>query len=306
MNGSGKTMHLMHNLPLRRLLAPLLLAGSTVACTTHATESNGACLPDPAVSCGVSGVDGGVSGFTAQSINLMGYSCTGTARPDDNSTYIDGVPQGTVCADKADKGDAGTEGKAGYCCTNFTTQCSYNPVAICDQGTYGYQCLGADRPEAVNPAISCNQGVREDNLINYCCSGAQRAPNCTQSDAVGCLAGLTGWTCPTGTQPTAQDMGANKSRADLFYLLCPVPTVAPNPKYETYCCFTASLVPAGGTCLQDMNVPNCASGRFGIACYGTDTPEENFSRLECPDPGLPGFSEQGYPATVYCCDFTRD
>ncbi len=297
MNGSSKAMRIMHNLPLRRLLALLLLAGSTVACTTHAIEPNGTCLPDPAVSCDV-------SGFAAASIGLTGYSCTGTARPDNDSTYVDGVPQGTVCADE---GAVGTDGKSGYCCTNFVTQCSYNPVAICDQeGTYGYQCLGADRPEAVNPAISCNQGVREDNLINYCCSGTERAANCAQSDAIGCLSGLTGWTCPTGTQPTAQDMGANKSRADLFYLLCPVPTVAPNPKYETYCCFTASLVPAGGTCLQDMNVPNCAPGRFGIACYGTDTPEQNFARLHCPDPGVPGVSEQGYQATVYCCDYTRD
>jgi hypothetical protein len=286
MNGFGKAA-----------LAPLLLVGSAAACTTHTVEADGACLPDPVVSCDV-------NGFAAGSINLVGYSCTGTARPDDNSTYVDGVPQGIVCADQ---GMVGSDGKAGYCCTNFTTQCSYNPVAICtDAGTYGYQCLGADRPEAVNPAISCNQGVREDNFINYCCSGAARAANCTQSDAVGCISGLTGWTCPTGTQPTAQDMGANKSRADLFYLLCPVPTLAANPKYETYCCFTSNLDPAGGTCLQDRSVPDCAPGRFGIACYGTDTPEQNFPRLDCPDPGVPGLSEQGYPATVYCCDFTRN
>jgi len=285
----------MNNLPPHRLIAALLVAGSTVACTTAATEPNGSCLPDPAVSCDV-------NGFSAESINLTGYSCTGAARPDDNSTYIDGVPQGIVCADQA----VGTDGKPGYCCTNFTTQCSLNPVGICDPGTYGYQCLGANRPEAVNPAISCNQGVRQDDLINYCCSGAERAANCTQSDSVGCLAGLTGWSCPTGTQPTAQDLGANKSRADQFYLLCPVPTLAANPKIETYCCFTSSLDPAGGTCLQDRTVPNCAPGRFGIACYGSDTPEQNFSRLHCPEPGVPGISEQGYPATNYCCDFSHD
>jgi hypothetical protein len=297
MNGFNKAMRIMHSFSFHRLLAPLLLAGGTVACTTHATTASvGSCLPDPAVDCSV-------NGFSAESANLTGYSCTGTARPDLNSTYIDGVPQGLVCADQT----VGTDGKAGYCCTNFTTQCSFNPVAVCtDPGTYGYQCLGANRPEAVNAAVSCNQGVREDNLINYCCSGTQRAANCIQSDAIGCLAGLTGWTCPTGTQPTAQDMGANKSRADLFYLLCPVPTLAPNPKYETYCCYTPGLNPAGGTCLQDRKVAGGAPGRFGIACYGTDTPEENFPRLKCPDPGVPGTSEQRYPATVYCCDYTRD
>jgi hypothetical protein len=294
MNGSGKTVSIMHT--LHRFLAALLLAGAAVACTTHTMESNGTCLPDPAVDCSV-------NGFSAESINLTGYSCTGTARPDENSTYIDGVPQGIVCADE---GAVGTDGKNGYCCTNFTTQCSYNPTGICDPGNYGYQCLGADRPEAVNPAISCNQGVREDNLINYCCSGTQRKANCTASDAVGCASGMTGWTCPVGTQPTAQDLGANKSRADLFYLLCPVPTPAPNPQKQTLCCYVPGLNPVGGTCLQDMNVPNCAPGRFGMACYGPDKPDENFPRLACPDPGVPGISEQGYPATVYCCDFTRD
>jgi hypothetical protein len=296
MNGFGKAMRIMHNLPLRPLLAPLLLVGSTLACTTHTTESNGTCAPDPAVNCSV-------NGFAADAIYLSGYSCSGTARPDEGSTYVDGVPQGIVCANEG----VGTDGKPGYCCTNFTTQCAYNPAALCDEtGAYGYQCRGADRPEAVNPAISCNQGVREDDLINYCCKGTATGVNCTQSDAIGCVAGVLGWTCPAGSQPTAQDMGANKSRADLYYLLCPVPTTAPNPKYETFCCFTATLVPDGGTCQQNMRMPNCAPGRFGIACYGTDRPEQNFSRLSCPDPGVPGVSEQGYPATNYCCDFTRD
>ena len=295
-NGLGKAMPTMHNHPLATLLVPILCAFGAVACIKDTTPSNGTCLPDPAVSCSV-------SGFSAESINLTGYSCTGTARPDENSTYIEGVPQGIVCADE---GTVGTDGKSGYCCTNFTTQCSYNPADICDPGTFGYQCLGADRPEAVNPAISCNQGVREDNLINYCCSGTQRAANCTPSDAVGCASGMTGWTCPVGTQPTAQDLGANKSRADTFYLLCPVPTPAANQKYSTFCCFIPGLVPVGGTCLQDMTRTTCSPGRFGIACYGTDTPEQNFPRLHCPDPGVPGLSEQGYAATVYCCDYTRD
>jgi hypothetical protein len=53
-------------------------------------------------------------------------------------------------------------------------------------------------------------------------------------------------------------------------------------------------------------VPNCAPGRFGIACYGTDTPDDNYPRLRCPDAGISGLSDQGYPATLYCCDFTRD
>ena len=286
----------MHFEPIPRRLVPLVLAAGTLACITSAAAPNGTCLPDPAVSCNV-------NGFSADAIDLGGYTCTGTARPDDQATYVDGVPQGIVCADHP----VNTDGSRSYCCNTFTAQCAYNPVAFCPQaGTYGYQCLGADRPEAVNPAIGCDQGVRQDNLINYCCSGAGIKTNCTQSDSVGCVAGMTGWTCPVGTQPTAEDLGANKSRADLYYLLCPVPTPAPNPKYETLCCYVPTLNPVGGTCLQDMSVPDCAPGRFGIACYGTDRPEDNFPRLTCPDPGVPGTSEQGYAATVYCCDFTRD
>jgi hypothetical protein len=293
-NRFRKAMQIMRIRPLQRLLLPMLCALGTVACTSHTTVSTGECLPDPAVRCG-----GGDA--SAEALHLAGYSCTGTARPDQNAVYIDGVPQGMVCAD-----EVAVDGKNAYCCTDFTTQCSYNPAAICPEGNYGYQCLGANRPEAVNAAISCHQGVREANLINYCCSGTPRTFGCTQSDAIGCAAGMLGWTCPTGTQPTAEDMGANKSRADLYYLLCPVPTLAPNPKYETFCCYTSGLVPAGGTCSQDMKAPNCAPGRFGIACYGTDTPEQNFPRLKCPGGGVSGYSEQGYPATVYCCDYTRD
>lgn len=281
---------------LQLLLIPILCGLGASSCFSRSTPTvNGTCQVDPAVSCAVGDA-------SAETVNLTGYSCSGTARPDDNSVYVDGIPQGPVCSDRGTTSD----GKNAYCCTNFTTQCSLDPTITCPTGTYGYQCYGQDRPEAVNPAISCHQGVREDNWINYCCAGTKTSGSCTNSNAVGCKAGLTGWACPVGTQPTAEDLGASSSRADLFYLLCPVPTPAANPKYETYCCYTAPLVPAGGTCLQDRNVPNCAAGRFGIACYGTDTPEQDFARLSCPDPGVPGLSEQGYAATVYCCDFASD
>jgi hypothetical protein len=274
-----------------------LLLSAAVACSHRGTETQvtGTCQPDPVVDCTVKGA-------SAESLHLDGYSCTGSARPDDDATYVEGIPQGLVCADKP----AGADGSRSYCCTNFTTQCSYNPVAVCAQkGTYGYQCWGPNRPEAVNAAIGCDQGVRQDNLVNYCCSGAGIAINCTQSDAIGCVSGMTGWTCPVGTQPTAQDLGANKSRADLYYLLCPVPKPAPNPKYETYCCYVPTLVPAGGTCQQNRNA-GCAPGRFGISCFGTERPDVDFPRLTCPEPGVPGGSEYGYPATNYCCDFTRE
>jgi hypothetical protein len=296
-------MLIMRNRLQLHAVTSFLFGALVGACSnSNSPTVNGTCaIADSTV------VDCGENGQPGSSIGLVGYSCTGGARPDDNPTYIEGVPQGLLCADRASAGaDAGTDGIRNYCCSAHTTTCAFNPVAICtDPGAYGFQCRGADRPEALNPAISCTQGVYEGDLINYCCSGTTRAPTCQQSDAVDCLAGMTGWVCPTGTEPTAQDMGANKSRADVYYLLCPNPTPSNNVNIITYCCYTPALTPAGGTCIQDLKVPGCAAGRFGISCYGPDTPEQNYPELTCPAPGVAGQSAYGYPATVYCCDFKQ-
>jgi hypothetical protein len=272
-------------------LAPLLCGLG--ACTSNLSAANGACTVDPvAVNCAVGAA-------SAETLGLAGYSCTGTARPDQDPTYIDGVPQGLVCADQ---GPGGTEGTQGFCCSAQATACAYNPVALCDPGTFGYQCRGSDRPEALNAAIHCNQGVRQDDLINYCCSGAQRTPACIQSASLGCPTTSMGWICPAGALPTAQDLLANQSRADVYYQLCPVPQQADNPNQNIFCCFTAGLVPPDSSCVQDTEVPGCQPGRFGMACYGTDTPDQSYPPLVCPDPGVPGVSAEHHAATLYCCD----
>ena len=282
--------------PLYLPLVPLLCGLGTSACTNNDTVPNGTCRVDPAT------VNCNVGDASAESLGLVAYSCTGTARPEEDPTYIDGVPQGLVCAN---------QGPQGYCCSARVTSCAYDPVAICDPNTYGYRCQGADRPEALNAAVYCNQGVREGDLIKYCCSGTEPIADCIQSDSVKCSARLMGWTCPLGNTPTSQDLGANKSRADLYYQLCPVPTPADNPKYDNFCCYTPGLAPVGGSCVQDMGVPDCQPGKFGIACYGPDTPEQDFPPLHChawlvsgvPRAWVSGISAQGYPATLYCCDF---
>jgi hypothetical protein len=84
-------------------------------------------------------------------------------------------------------------------------------------------------------------------------------------------------------------------------MVCPIPTPADNVKYDNFCCYTPAPIPIGGSCVEDM-AAGCAPGRFGIACYGPDTPPDDFPPLKC-DPGSPGFSAEGYAATVYCCDF---
>jgi len=273
---------------------PLLSTAGPVACmNAPALTISGACVADAI------NIDCTVNGLPGNTLGLLGYSCTGSARPDDSPTYIDGVPQGLICADR---GAANADGTQNYCCTTATMPCAYNPVATCEDKTNdGFQCRGSSRPESLNPATSCTQGVWEGDLINYCCSGTPRVHPC--ADYGGCGPGRTGWTCPANVLPSAQDLGVSQSRADLYYLLCPVPVQAPNPNYYNFCCFAAAPIPPGGTCIQDLNVPGCAPGRFGIACYGRDTPDQDFPSMTCPDPGVPGVSAQNYPATVYCCDF---
>ena len=306
----------------RRGTRPLAVASSvgawialalSAACIPNSPPPDGTCQQDLAVEANCTGSrDGG----TAQGLGLVGYSCTGTVRPDDNATFIDGIPQGQVCANQISPADGGAaQQPQTYCCTDQMPNCVYNPVAACDPGTYGYQCQGANRPESYNAEIQCGQGVRDanKNLIDYCCSGTGLPVGCSEFDGLTCMpgstgfccpAGLVGWTCPTGKAiPKGQDLMSNKSRADTYYLLCSMPGMAPNPNIQEFCCYPPAQTLPGGTCVQDMGVPNCAPGRFGFACYGSfrDTPDNEYP-MKC-DPGMSGTSSQGYPATLFCCDF---
>lgn len=268
-----------------------LLASAGAACSgTSQPQVNGACVVDSTVDCTV-------DGQTGDSLALAGYACTGDARPDQGAVFLDGVPSGRVCASRGASDGGGTR----YCCTQNQVSCAYEPLTICqDQGSYSYSCRGADRPEALNPAISCTQGVPSGDLIDYCCSGTPRTP-CSAYGS--CAAGLFGWTCPSGELPSAQDLGPNQSRADLYYMLCSIPSPAANPAYLNYCCFPPSPLPPGGSCRQALKVPGCQPGRYGMACYDRDRPDQDFPSLSCPAPGVAGVSDQGYAATLFCCDF---
>ena len=76
-----------------------------------------------------------------------------------------------------------------------------------------------------------------------------------------------------------------------------------NDSLKNYCCYMPALPPIGGTCVAHINVPGCQNGRFGFACYGPDTPEENYLPMTCDAP-FKGLSNEGYPATLYCCDYS--
>ncbi len=271
--------------------------GGGGACFTDPLPINGACARDDSADVGCNPPpDGGGAASTA---GLLAYTCSGAARPDQDARYVEGVPQGLVCADSG----ASPDGRSRYCCTPGPRPCAFNPVAICDTAMFGYECLGADRPESLNPALTCGQGVRKGDYADYCCAGTPQPDGCLQSDAVTCSPQMIGWTCMGAAVPKAEWLGANKSRADTYYLLCATPTPAPNPAYENYCCISPALVPEGGSCVQDTAVPGCAPGRFGFACTGRDAPGDDYLPMHCPDRGVAGKSQQGYPATLYCCDF---
>jgi hypothetical protein len=289
-----------------RRLVWLLPCAFLAACTTTTAEPlEGTCIVDDTLTASCNDTpDGGPA-----TLGLVGYDCTGTgARPDlQQASYVGGVPEGIICADKTPLPDGGVpSGPQSYCCTSGPTTCAYNPSAACGAGTYDYQCQNINRPESYNPTISCGQGVRGPEYVDYCCAGIKQPVGCMEFDGLGCAAGLVGWTCPTvpaGTIPKGQDLGDNKSRADQYYLVCSTPMVSPSGKVNDFCCYPPAAVPPGSSCYEDISVPGCAVGRFGFACYGPEKPSDDFPPMNCPDAGFPGTSMDGYPGTLYCCDF---
>lgn len=279
------------------IVSILAVAFAQSAACSSSTDAprDGECAVDGAVSCDVSF---SLVGSDPQSVGLVGYACTGSRRPDDAPGYVDHVPHGKVCADRGPNAD----GKQTFCCSADDTPCAYNPVASCDSGS-GFQCRGSSRPEALNPAIKCGNGVVQDPYLNYCCSGQKADTECVQVNTIGCSERLTGFSCPSGSLPKGEQLGASESRADYYRPLCPMPTPAANITRSNYCCYMPALPPPGGSCVQNTLVPGCAAGRFGFSCYGPDTPDENYPPMHCPEAGFSGTSAEGYPATLYCCDF---
>lgn len=270
--------------------APLL----GVACSSNSlVPIDGTCEVDAAVSCSTSLIPR----INPEPGTLVGYACSGRARPDQSARYLEGVPQGVVCASRGDNG----AGKQTYCCAPDVTQCAYNPIAKCDPGTDGYQCLGSSRPEALNSAIKCGNAVTQGQYLNYCCSGQPDVARCTPSGP--CPSSLLPFTCPPKAVPRSDDLPMSASRADYSRPMCSVPALANNQRDDVYCCFMPAPVAEGASCVQNTQVPGCKAGRFGFACYGFDTPPESFPPMKCPEPGFAGTSAEGYPATLYCCDF---
>jgi hypothetical protein len=273
------------------------LLGGVVACFPERDELEGTCvkIPNTVLDCRAEGYDGEL-----ERAGLEGYACTGKMRPDLEATMSEGVPRGLMCADKG----ALDDGRQSYCCTEDTVTCAYDPTMECDAGNSGYECYGNNRPESLNPALLCSNGTSERGLYRYCCTGQPEPSPCVEDTAVTCDSRLLGFRCRGDRAPRGEDYGPNRSRADYYYPLCSIAEVQPNAAFKGYCCYMTLTPPVGATCVQHPRVPACAADRFGFACYGPDTPEDDYPPMKCPDPGVPGISNEGYAAKLYCCDFT--
>ena len=284
--------------PLFAAALALTVALAGGGCSSTPTPANGSCTVSTTLDCGVSGPDGG----TDLPAGLTGYSCNGTARPDDGAKYYEGVPEGAICSDRGTNAD----GSRNYCCTPPNTPCAYNPVSSCtDLNSVGYQCYSSTRPDSLNPDLLCGNGVVDGQYQDYCCSHEPQ-PNsqkCTVGGGNCSTKQLSSFSCPGTQLPRAELFGMSESRADYYRPLCDSPEPAGNPNQHFYCCYMPALIPEGASCVQDVSVPGCAGGRFGFACYGPENPHEDYLPMQCPDPGVKGKSAEGYDATLYCCDF---
>jgi len=190
------------------------------------------------------------------------------------TSYIDGVPQGLVCANQ---GAVDARGRT-LLLLGFANIMRYNPVAICDSGSYGYQCAGRS-PEAPMRLSTANQ---ESGKLTYQLLLLRRSanPGRYQSDSVGVLAAPDGdGPVRLGNIPLARP--CDKSRADLYYQLAR-PTPAANPATIPSAATLPELAPVGGSCVQDIAVPGCQPGRFRFCLLRVDTPDENYPPMHVP------------------------
>jgi hypothetical protein len=264
----------------------------------------GTCSTDANVACG--------SG-------LVGYSCSGADRPDelvDTTKVVD-----SILCNPTDP----VNGRSAYCCTGIKTTCVSDARTMCTDGASGYSCMGTNRPDAFDPNLVCGQGIHAYGLISYCCGisapvgdggvepDAVAAGACVRNTSVPCLNANLGFTCTRPGLPTETDLGMNQSRSEVP-LICSlsIPDAA-TPSASDYCCYTPSAAPPNYTCLQDQllggqvqTVPGCTPGKsFAFACTGQeDTPEQDYPRMSCPDPPVPGINQQGIPAALYCCSYS--
>jgi hypothetical protein len=261
------------------LLWPIVLAGCFSAGAPHTSD----CVVDSELQCGT-----GFDGFDCRS-----------GRPDENPVFSKGSIQGVVCTDL---GQVRGNGSTSYCCASATTTCGYDPTAGCQSASYGFACMAPDRPENFDPTLYCGTGAKINGQTVFCCSTTSTAP-CSRNSSVQCPPGNVGFECSGTDIPNQGEQGVDQSRSDAT-LICDIPAMMISGLLG-YCCYTPSPTPIGSTCLQDQAVPACPSGSFGFACTGPDTPQEDYPRMACNQATVRRANQQGVPATLYCCQYSR-
>lgn len=245
--------------------------------------------------------------------NFVGYSCSGADRPDelvDTTKVVD-----SVLCNPTDP----VNGRSAFCCTSIKTTCVSDARTVCTDGASGYSCMGTNRPDAFDPSLVCGQGIHAYGLISYCCGiggNADAGPvtgQCIRNTSVPCpdLSATLGFTCTRPGLPTETDLGMNQSRSEVP-LICSLsfPDVV-TPTANDFCCYTPTAAPPNYTCLQDQlsgqSVPGCSTQpgvSFGFACTGQqDTPAQDYPRMKCDSPSVPGVNQQGVSSSLYCCAY---
>jgi len=158
--------------------------------------------------------------------------------------------------------------------------CSRNAGLACVSGTSGWSCSGTAQPEDANPRLVCSV---DNGNGDFCCA----ASSCSFDPSVaGCPGGTVGYSCAGGASPPdASDPS----------LVCSDPTIS-GPD-DLYCCYTNTTVVAASTCSQDFSVAGCPPDSYGFSCTGADTPDQDYSNLNCSS-GTPGNG-----ATLFCCTY---
>ena len=172
-----------------RYLAPaivLLLAVIGGACSSEMAE-NGSLrrsMPNPELACGLA-----LDGTFDPSLGLIGYSCTGSARPDEQATLHRRYSERQSCA-PIGVPSVPTESKV-IAVPTGATQCAYNPVVGLRSArlTAINATARIGRNRSIRPSIA-DKASGKANLINYCCSGTQQPDGCLQSDSVRCSSRL--------------------------------------------------------------------------------------------------------------------
>src|SRR5438477_2681050 len=107
------------------LVAPLA-ACALAGCKVEQPASHGECTMNAALSCDTAILAGNPD--AGVSLGLVGYSCTGSARPDEGAKYVAGIPYGMICSDESLNADGSTN----YCCTppDAPVSCALDPTSI--------------------------------------------------------------------------------------------------------------------------------------------------------------------------------